>query len=95
MSNDDEYARRFSKGNEVLDEDDPEKHRTGSFANEGTRASHCRRLGRQRRPTGRPARYRTQSPGEGRRPTLAWVDDPWPWGTPGPVSTTGAIAAGP
>jgi hypothetical protein len=34
MSNNDEYVGRFSKGEEVLGEGDPEKHRVGSFADE-------------------------------------------------------------
>jgi hypothetical protein len=34
MSNDDQYMGRFSEGAEVLGEDDPEKHRSGSFADE-------------------------------------------------------------
>jgi hypothetical protein len=34
MSNNDEYAGRFSEGEEVLGEGDPETHRVGSFADE-------------------------------------------------------------
>jgi hypothetical protein len=34
MSNNDEYVGRFSEGEEVLGEGDPEKHRVGSFADE-------------------------------------------------------------
>jgi hypothetical protein len=34
MSNNDEYVGRFSKGEEVLGESDPKKHRVGSFADE-------------------------------------------------------------
>jgi hypothetical protein len=34
MSNNNEYVGRFSEGEEVLGEDDPEKHRMGSFADE-------------------------------------------------------------
>jgi hypothetical protein len=34
MSNDDEYVGRFSEGGEVLGEADPEKRRTGNFADE-------------------------------------------------------------
>jgi hypothetical protein len=32
MSNNDESVGRFGEGEAVLGEDDPEKHRTGSFA---------------------------------------------------------------
>ena len=34
MSTNDEYVGRFSEGEEVLGDDDPEKHSMGSFANE-------------------------------------------------------------
>jgi hypothetical protein len=34
MSNNDAYVARFSEGEEVPGEDDPEKHRMGSFADE-------------------------------------------------------------
>ena len=36
MLNEDEYEGRFSEGQEELGEDDPEKHRRGSFADEET-----------------------------------------------------------
>ncbi len=39
MSNNDEYVGRFSKGEEVLGEGDPEKHRVGSFGDEDVGAA--------------------------------------------------------